>query len=122
MEKSQTEAKAYAADMYNYNLQNIRALPYTMTRCTALTFNNKLFPFIEKYTCTDEEKEAFISKLTFDGMTVNKIGHIRDYTDLEGRLIRGEVIRLDLDSTNKLKDDTHMADEIYKEIKKGVYI
>lgn len=122
MEKAQTEAKAYAADMYNYNLQNIRALPYTMTRCTALTYNNKLFPFIEKYTCTDEEKEAFINKLIYDGMTVNKIGHIRDYTDLEGRLIRGEIIRFDLDSTNKLKDDTHMADEIYKEIKKGVYI
>ena len=51
--------------MYNFNLQNIKALPYTITRCTALTYNNKLFPFIEKYRCKDEEKEAFINKLNY---------------------------------------------------------
>lgn len=117
----QTEAKSYAIDMYNYQLQNVKALPSSMTRCTALTHNNKLFPFVEIYSCTDEEKEALISKLKYDGMTINKIGQIQNYTDFGGRMVRGEVIRFD-EADNKLKEDTHMANTIYEEIKKGVYI
>ena len=121
LDKQLKENKSYAADMYNFNLQNVKALPYTLTRCTALTFNNKLFPFIEKYTCTDEEKEAFIKKLQHDGMTVNAVDQIRNYTDQEGKFVRGLVIRFD-QGKNTLSDDTHMANEIYDEIKKGVYI
>lgn len=121
LDKQLKENKSYAADMYNFSLQNIKALPYTLTRCTALTFNNKLFPFIEKYTCTDEEKEAFIKKLQHDGMTVNAVDQIRNYTDQEGKFVRGLVIRFD-QGKNTLSDDTHMATEIYDEIKKGVYI
>lgn len=121
LDKQLKENKSYAADMYNFNLQNVKALPYTLTRCTALTFNNKLFPFIEKYTCTDEEKEAFIKKLQHDGMTVNAVDQIRNYTDQEGKFVRGLVIRFD-QGKNTLSDDTRMANEIYDEIKKGVYI
>lgn len=117
LEKKIKENRSFAIDMYNFNLQNIKALPYTMTRCTALTFNNKLFPFVETYTCTDEEKEAFVMKLKYDGMTVNRIGKIEDYTDLSGNMVRGQVIRLE-----GLKEDAHMANEIYDEIKKGVYL
>ena len=117
LDRQLKENKSFAADMYNFSLQNIKALPYTLTRCTALTFNNKLFPFIEKYSCTDDEKEAFIKKLTYDGMTVNAIATIADYTDRNNRLVRGQVIRLP-----GLEDDDHMANEIYNEIKKGVYI
>lgn len=117
LEKQLRENRNYAVDMYNFNLQNIKALPYTMTRCTALTYNNKLFPFIEKYSCTDEEKEAFINKLKHDGMTVNVIGQIQDYTDMGGRMVKGQIIRLP-----DLKEDNHMAKEIYDEILKGVYI
>lgn len=121
LDKQLRENKNYAIDMYNFNLQNIKALPYTITRCTALTYNNKLFPFIEMYDCTEEEKQAFIHKLKYDGMTVNAIGKISDYTDMAGRLVRGEVIRYD-ESDNVLKEDLHLANEIYNEIKKGVYI
>ena len=117
LEKQLRENRNYAVDMYNFNLQNIKALPYTMTRCTALTYNNKLFPFIEKYSCTDEEKDAFINKLKHDGMTVNVIGQIQDYTDMGGRMVKGQIIRLP-----DLKEDNHMAKEIYDEILKGVYL
>lgn len=117
LDKKINENRSYAVDMYNFSLQNVKALPYTMTRCTALTYNNKLFPFVETYSCTDEEKEAFINKLKYDGMTVNKIGKIKEYTDLAGNMLKAEIIRLD-----GLKEDAHMASEIYSEIKKGVYL
>lgn len=117
LDKKINENRSFAVDMYNFSLQNVKALPYSMTRCTALTYNNKLFPFVETYSCTDEEKEAFIYKLKYDGMTVNKIGKIKDYTDLAGNMLKAEIIRLE-----GLKEDAHMASEIYNEIKKGVYL
>lgn len=117
LDKKINENRSYAVDMYNFSLQNVKALPYSMTRCTALTYNNKLFPFVETYSCTDEEKEAFINKLKYDGMTVNKIGKIKDYTDLAGNMLKAEIIRFE-----GLKEDAHMASEIYSEIKKGVYL
>lgn len=117
LEKKIKENRSYAIDMYNFSLQNVKALPYTMTRCTALTYNNKLFPFVETYSCTNEEKEAFVYKLKYDGMTVNKIGKIEDYTDLAGNMLRAELIRIE-----GLNEDAHMANEIYSEISKGVYL
>ena len=117
LDKKINENRSYAVDMYNFSLQNVKALPYSMTRCTALTYNNKLFPFVETYSCTDEEKEAFVNKLIYDGMTVNKIGKIKDYTDLAGNMLKAEIIRFE-----GLKEDAHMASEIYSEIKKGVYL
>lgn len=117
LDKKINENRSYAVDMYNFSLQNIKALPYSMTRCTALTYNNKLFPFIETYSCTDEEKEAFVYKLKYDGMTVNKIGKIQEYTDLAGNMLKAELIRFE-----GLNEDAHMASEIYNEIKKGVYL
>jgi hypothetical protein len=113
--KRQAEEKSFAVDMYNYNLQNIKALPYSLTRCSAMTFNNKLFPFVEKYSCTQEEKEAFIEKLRYDGMSVLRIGKIKDYIG-NNLMVRGEIIRL------PIKDDSHMAEAIYEEIRKGVYL
>lgn len=117
LDKKINENRSYAVDMYNFSLQNIKALPYSMTRCTALTYNNKLFPFVETYSCTDEEKEAFVNKLKYDGMTVNKIGKIKDYTDLAGNMLKAEIIRLE-----GLKENARIASEIYSEIKKGVYL
>lgn len=117
LDKKINENRSYAVDMYNFSLQNVKALPYTMTRCTALTYNNKLFPFVETYSCTDEEKEAFVNKLKYDGMTVNKIGKIKDYTDLAGNMVKAEIIRFE-----GLKENARIASEIYSEIKKGVYL
>lgn len=118
LEKTQKENRSFAVDMYNYSLQNIRALSYSLTRCTAMTYNNKLFPFVEKWTCTPEEREALLEKLHYDGMTVNKIGKIVNYIGND-TLVRGEIIRFNDD---KLKADAHMAEAIHEEIRKGVYL
>ena len=113
-----SEAKTFAADMYNYSLQNIKALPYSLTKCTAKTYNNKIYPFVEKYSCTEQEETAMINKIKLDGMSVMAIGKIQDYNNQEGTMIRGEIIRF----TSDFKNDNHVAEEIYKEIKKGVYL
>ena len=52
------EALNYNQDMYNYNLQNIQALPQTLSSISSYDANNKLWPFLEIYECSDIEKEA----------------------------------------------------------------
>ena len=111
--RKQEEAKDYAIDMYGYQLGNIKAIPTSLAKNTALTANTKIFPFIEKYSCTDIEKQALRDKITYNGMTIMKIGTINDLTGF----VKGQIIRL-----NELNEDNHMANAIYEEINKGVYI
>lgn len=121
LEARQSEAKSYAIDNYNYRLGNIKALPYSLNKVNPLTFNYKVFPFVEYYVCTDEEIQAFINKIVYTGMTLNVIGTIStfktNYGGSDKNFYRGNLIRLE-----NLDLPSHEAYEIYQEIEKGVYI
>lgn len=113
------EAKDYAIDKFNYQLGNIKALPYTLTKVSAFNINSKIWPFLEFYTCTEEEKEALRSKIKYESMTVMRIGLLGDYfsTDSERRYLKAELIR-----NETIAEDTHIFEAIYAELLKGVYI
>lgn len=112
-----TEAMDFKRDMFGYQLGNIKAMPNSLTRTSAFTYNNKIFPILEYYSCTDEEVEALENKLLYNGMTVMRIGKIKDFiipyssTYIKGRLIR-------LDGTG---EDFHYVKELSDEIYKGGY-
>ena len=117
LKKQQTEARSYAVDMYTYQLGNIKALPNTLTRVSAFTPNNKIFPFVEIYDCTDEEKEALRNKIKYNGMTIMRIGHIQDYINRDVTYyVQGQLIRLE-----GIDEDSHVIAEIANEIKEGAY-
>lgn len=78
--KLRQEQKAYTTDLYNLQLGNIRALPNTLTRVDSFNQQNKKWPFIEFYDCTDSEKIALANTIKFGGMTVNRTGTLRDYS------------------------------------------
>ena len=59
---------------------------------------------------------ALISKLKYNGMTVGKIGKMRDYLRDEISYIKGQLIRIELN------EDFNYLNEIANEIIKGVYI
>lgn len=114
----QKEARSLAVDKYNYQLGNIKALPYTLTKIGAFDINSKIWPFLEYYTCTDEEKEALENKITYESMTVMRIDLIGNYLEafdtrhyLKGELIRNETIA----------DDNHILEALNYEFTKGVY-
>lgn len=113
MEKRMAEQKDYAIDNFNMSLQNIKALPYSITRTNAQTYNNKLFPVIEVYECTEVEKEAYYNKLKYDGMTIGVIGKMDDFAP---GFFKGQLIRLE-----SFPGDSHLLDEIKIELYKGVY-
>ena len=63
LERQQGEARSYAIDQHNYQLGNIRALPQSMSKSSPLSFNNKVWPLLETYSCTDDEKDVLRNKL-----------------------------------------------------------
>ena len=117
------EQKSYATDIHNLQLENIRALPYSLSNTTAVTFNNKIFPIIEYYTCTEAEKEIVAQSIINTGMTVELIDNIGPYItnewtykeQIDRGFIRATIIKIDIE------DDTHMANAISEELQKGVY-
>ena len=120
MQKLQKEQKSYATDMYNYNLGNIKATPNTLTKTSAFTILNKLVPFLEYYTCTDDEKQAFINKLSYNGMSIGVIGTVGTYINnnyKNHKYIQGTIIHIDLPN-----EETHMANTINDELMKGIRI
>ena len=111
------EAIDYTRDNFGYQLQNIQALPNTLNKVSSIISVSKLFPFVEYYTCTNEEKEALENKLKYNGMTIGRIGKIIDYLQQDTQTyVQGQLIRLEG------KFDTHIANEIANEFKKGWYI
>ena len=118
VKKLQEENRNFQTDLYNYNLQNIKAIPSSLTKSSALTFNTRVWPFLEYYTCTGDEKQAFMDKLTYNGMTIMKISKISNYY-LEGdrAFVQGDIIRLE-----NIDGESGVAAEIQSEISKGVFI
>lgn len=116
-EALRNEALDYTKDMYNMNLQNIKALPDSLTKVSSFNPNNELYVFLEYYTCTDEEKEALRNKLKYNGYSIGRISTIKNFQHNEPTYIKGKIIRLE-----NLGEDTHSANVIAEEINKGVFI
>lgn len=125
MIKMQNENIDFKKDLFGYSLDNIKALPNTIAKITTITANNKLFPFVEYYTCTEEEKRAVANKIRYNGMSVGAIGTIEEYAnntwaygDITDRgYVKGKII--DVES---LDCDYHMANAVAEELNKGIYL
>lgn len=116
-DKLRNEALDYTKDQFGYQLGNIKAMPQSLSRTTAFTNNNKYFPVLEYYTCTDIEKQALRDKIKYNGMTVMRIGKIQDFIQADKTYIKGKLIRLE-----GINDDYHLLTGIADEIYKGVFI
>ena len=120
LNRQQGETKTYTIDMYNYQLGNVKALPQSISKSDPLTYNNKIWPILEEFGCTEKEKELLLSKLAYNGMTIMAIGQLTDYcvsNEIDKVYVKGQLIRME-----NITDDFHVIDEIYKEVDKGFYI
>lgn len=118
-ENKYKDQRQLSIDLYNYELGNIKAQPDTMNKISAYNIDNNYYPVIEYFTASDEEIEMFKNKIKFQSYKLMKIGKIEDFGLEEGLgniFVKGEVIRIGI------YDDDHMANEIYNEIYKGVYL
>lgn len=112
------QALDYTQDNFNFNLQNIQAMPQGLAKTSAINQNNKLFPFLEYYTCTQIEKNALRQKIRYNGMSVGRIGTIGVFqgTRPDKVYVKGKLIRLDIGQ------DYHIINAISGELDKGVFI
>lgn len=131
-ESLRQQSVTYAKEQHQLGLENIQALPNTLSKIDSFTPNNKIFPVLEYYTCTEEEKRNFVNKLKYEGMTVNAIGTFEDFTqgawtyshitDYKTENIadlgyfRGRPIQM-----KSITQDAHIAFAIAAELQKGVY-
>lgn len=104
-------------DLFYYQLDNVKAIPSALSKASAFNINNKYVPFLEKYTCTEEEKNALRDKIRWQGMTVMRTGQIQDYVWSDDTYIEAMPLRL-----SNLGEDTHMAQTIAQELNMGTYI
>lgn len=116
-EKLRNETIDYTKDQFGYTLGNIRGVPNTLAKVSAFNSNNKIFPFLEYYTCTEEEKEALRNKIKYNGMTIMRVGYIKDYIRTEQTYIKAKIIRIET-----ISNDYHMLRSIAAELDKGVFI
>ena len=119
MARTHRENKQLAIDKFNYQLGNIKALPYTLTKVGSFDIISKIIPFVEEYSCSDEELEAFENKIKYESMTVMRIGTLDQYINYNSSLnyFKGSLIRND-----EIAEDNHMLNAIYEELLKGVYL
>ena len=111
------EAMSNQRDQFGYQLKNIQALPQGLMKTSSLNNNNKLYPFLEHYTSTAEEKHALENKITYNGMTIMRVGTPSEFIQEEnGTYLKGRLIR------TTVKDDSHLISEINAELNQGVYL
>lgn len=114
--------KKYKQDVHNYQLDNIKAMPNSLSKVTSYTKNNQLFVVLEKYDATDKEKEAVAQNVIDYSMNVGVIGKPIDYVyndwSYNGNTSRGyfkaQLIKIDLNTY-------HESDAISTELARGVY-
>ena len=122
-ELARREAIGYSKDVHRLSLQNIQAQPDSLARTTAFNATNKIFPILEYFTCTDEEKNAVAKSISENSMRAGFVTTIAEiaqnhwsYGDLEDRgYISGKLIRA------SLKEDPHYLTALNDELLTGFY-
>lgn len=111
------ETLDYKNDLFNYNIGNIKAQPYTLGKLSGYSVDNKYFPVLEIYDCTDTEKEAFKNKVTYNGMSINRIGKLIDFLDSSDlHYYKAKLIR-----TPDTEEDTGYWASLVNEVNSGFY-
>lgn len=108
--KRQGEEINYRKDMFNFSLQNIKAMPNTLTKTSAIVANTKYLPFIECYDATPEEQDILKEYIEYNGMKAGYVGSIN-----ASGFVRANIIKYNESLP------AHEVDALNTELIKGVY-
>ena len=123
-EQLRQEQLRYNSDIHDLNIATIQAQPYSLSKTTAFTKNNKIFPILEYYTCSNEEKDLVATHIINYSMTVGAIGKLKDYIKntwqyngiYARNFIKGTFLKL-----KDLFEDYHYLNALNEELNIGVY-
>ena len=114
----QKENKSYATDIFNLNNEAIKARPYTLNKVDSFNYNNKIYPFLERYDCTDSEKDLLRTQLKYNSMSVNLISTISSLQHTDKTFMKGKLIKYISNESN----DNNFVLDLAEELNKGVFI
>lgn len=107
-----------AIQQHNWQLQNIQALPYSVTKVNNFNVDSNNVPYLEVYACDDSEVDNFIKYLDLRSYSINRYGRLTDYIKPTGRtFLKGMIVRL-----AAIADDSHYMAAIADEVNQGFYI
>lgn len=107
----------YQTDVFHLQMGNIQALPNSLTRIGAQTINNPVWPMLEFYSATDEEKAELQEYINYRSMRAGFVGTIREYKQSSPKFFQGSPMRV-----TGIEEDAHILIQISNELMKGVYI
>ena len=104
---------------HNWQLGNIKALPYSLSKATNFNNEQPKVPYLEIYDATDSEKDNFDRYLALNDYSINRYGKFSDYVKPGNKrtFLRGTPIRL-----KTITDDSHYLAAIADELKQGFYV
>ena len=107
---------------FNYQMDNIKSMPHTIKKLTAINEDTRIFPYIEVYSCSAIEEQSFDYKIQYTGMTVMTTGKINDYIQAGVEtFVQADLIRLDISRSEETANN-QIAVEIASELEKGIYL
>lgn len=104
---------------YQYQLGNIVALPDTLTRSSSFDAMYRVYPVLEVYSCSDEEKAQLNLSIKWNGLEINQMSTLKEQIEYQsGELfISAELLRFYGSSIN---DQIYAA--INERLSSGIYI
>lgn len=121
--KLRNDTISKAKTLFNYQMDNIKAIPDTIRNVGCLTVDNILVPVLEFYQASSDEIDAFNKKMQYYGMSVMKVGQVTNYLNPNGEtFVQGSLLRLLPPQGIVTEADNHLAEELSEELQKGLYI
>lgn len=123
------DARNSAIDNYQYQLGNIQALPNSLSKTSSFDASYRVYPILEKYSCSEEEKQQLRLSIQWNGIDINQISTIKEQlANGSGELfIKGELLRFNATGIeDEVEIDYRINDQIYGVIAEllanGIYI
>lgn len=104
-------------DQYQYQIANIKARGDTITKISAFNPNNKIYPTLEAYECTYQEKTQLAESIKWSGLSLEMIGTPSQFSSVAGCFISATPLRME---HQYLSNQFYSA--ITQELEVGVYL
>lgn len=107
--------------LFNYQLDNIKSQPNTIRKMTSINTDFRIFPFVEVYDTTPQDKQNFDNLIRWNGMTVMVMGFMEEYLqDNTETFFQASVVRFT--DFIGVENDYTLVSDINNELEMGLYI
>lgn len=109
------DSRQATIDQFQYQLGNIQASPNTLTKISAINPGFKIYPILEVYECTDQEKRNLLNSIIWNGIDINIVTALEEF---DYGFIKGSL--LEFNSNIGLNDQQCRA--MNAELQYGIYL